>query len=138
MLSFYTNLLLIFFIESTEMHNNHMHDRHFIKCCYGYHEHICGRLHIQKCLIGDCLQVYQFWCFYQKVHNTFGMPLHDILELVIFHTFSIAVVLNVDLNTKHVHVCKNHDFKMSYPMTYTCYPFETWRGYRIHPYLLML
>ena len=60
---------------------------------------------------------------------------YDILELVIFHTFS-TVVLNVDLNIKHV--WKNHDFKMSYPMTYTCYPFETWRGYCIHPYLLML
>ena len=32
---------------------------------------------------------------------------YDILELVIFHTFSI-VVLNVDLDTKHV--WKNHDF----------------------------
>ena len=60
---------------------------------------------------------------------------YDILELVIFHTFSI-VVLNVDLDIKHV--WKTMIFKMSYLMTYTCYPFETWRGYCIHPYLLML
>ena len=42
---------------------------------------------------------------------------YDILELVIFHTFSIVVY------------GKTMIFKMPYPMTYTCYPFETWRGY---------
>ena len=57
---------------------------------------------------------------------------YDILELVTFHTFSIIiVVLNVDLNIEHV--WKTMIFKMLHPMTYTCYPFETWRGYCIHP-----
>ena len=60
---------------------------------------------------------------------------YDILELVIFHTFSI-VVLNVDLDINMYG--KTMIFKMSYSMTYTCYPFETWRGYCMHPYLLML
>ena len=43
--------------------------------CYDYNEYICGCLHIQKCLLGSSLQVDQFWCFYQKLNNTFGMPL---------------------------------------------------------------
>ena len=34
---------------------------------------ICECLHIQKCLLDDSLQVYQFWCIYQKVHNRLDM-----------------------------------------------------------------
>ena len=45
---------------------------------------------------------------------------YDILELKIFHTFSI-VVLNVDLNMNMHMYEKTMIFKMSYPMTYTCY-----------------
>jgi len=45
---------------------------------YGHHEYINERLHIQKCFFDDSLCVCQIWCFYQKVHNFFGKPLHYI------------------------------------------------------------
>ena len=48
-----------------------MYDRNFINCCYGYQEYIGEHLRTQKCLLDDSLHVYQFWCFYQKVHDFF-------------------------------------------------------------------
>jgi len=49
------------------------HGSHFENSYRGHYEYIGECLHILKCLLGDSLHVYQFWCFYQKVHNRLDM-----------------------------------------------------------------
>ena len=44
---------------------------------------------------------------------------YDILKIMVFPYVFYSI-----------HPDIYHDFTMAYPMTYKCYPFETWRGYQ--------
>ena len=47
------------------------YDGHFVAIAMATIVYICERLHIQKCLLGINPHLYQFWCFYIKMHSMF-------------------------------------------------------------------
>ena len=63
-----------------------------------------------------------------SIYKSWDMPLYK-------SWFSYCIYQGQHLNTAIENVWKTMIFKLSYLMSYKCYPFEIWSGYCRHPYL---